>query len=71
MEGGGEITSNPKLFCSAPILSLHCTLTSISTPALGLREVPGVAAVWTMAKAMLQAESDRNGEKATAEPFLQ
>lgn len=29
-----KITSNPKLFYSAPILSLHCTLMSMSIPAV-------------------------------------
>lgn len=54
MKNKKKITSNPKLFYSAPILSLHCTLMSISIPGVGLRDVPCVAAVRTMAKATLE-----------------
>lgn len=38
-------TSNPKLFYSAPLLSLHCTLMSLSVPGTGLLLVGTWAAV--------------------------
>lgn len=51
MKNKKKITSNPKLFYSAPILSLHCTLMSKSIPGVGLGEAPCVAAVRTLGRA--------------------
>lgn len=63
-----KITSNPKLSYSAPILSLHCTLMSISIPRVGLREIPCMAAVGTMAQAQLETVSDCAGRKPQLSP---
>lgn len=63
-----KITSNPKLSYSAPILSLHCTLMSISIPGVGLREIPCMAAVGTTAQAQLETVSDCAGGKPQLSP---
>lgn len=70
MKNKKKITSNPKLLYSAPILSLHCTLMSISIPGVGLGEVPRVAALGIVAKATLQTVSDGAGRKPQLSPSL-
>lgn len=70
MKNKKKITSDPKLLYSAPILSLHCTLMSISIPGVGLGDIPCVAAVRIVAKATLQPVSDRAGRRPQLSPSL-